>query len=55
MIDLGPHAGFIITAYAGVGLVIGALVAWILYDARRQRTRLTALEQKAPRGAGAQE
>lgn len=44
MIDLGPHAGFILWAYAGAAVAVGALIAWIVTDARRVERRLAALE-----------
>ena len=39
-IDLGPHAGFIWSAYGVVVLVIGALIAWLVFDGREQERRL---------------
>lgn len=47
--DLGPHAVFIWTAYAAVVVVLGALIAWHLYDGRRQRQRLVQLEARGVR------
>jgi heme exporter protein D len=44
MIDLGPHAVFIIGAYAGTALVILMMIALYLGDARRQNARLVTLE-----------
>jgi heme exporter protein D len=41
---LGPHAGFIVAAYAVAVLVITALIAWIVLDHRAQQRRLAALE-----------
>jgi heme exporter protein D len=38
--DLGPHAAFIWTAYGTVVLVLGALVAWLIFDGREQQRRL---------------
>ncbi len=46
MMDLGPHAGFIWAAYGVAALVLGALMAWIQFDARRQRQLLVDLEAK---------
>ena len=34
--DLGPHAGFIIAAYATAALVVIGLIAWVLADHRDQ-------------------
>ncbi len=46
MMDLGPHAGFIWAAYGAASLVLGALSAWIQFDARRQRNLLVDLEAR---------
>jgi len=43
-VNLGPHAAFIIAAYAVAALVVGALIAWIVLDYRAQKRRLGALE-----------
>jgi len=51
MIDLGPHAAFIIWAYLGVALGVIGLLAWTLFDARATAARLAALEARAPRRA----
>ena len=42
-IDLGPHASFIWSAYGMVVVVIGALIAWLVYDWREQDRRLASL------------
>jgi heme exporter protein D len=44
MPDLGPHAVFIVAAYAGVALLVLALIGWVALQARRVRARLAALE-----------
>ena len=44
ILDLGPHTPFILWAYGIAVLVIGALIAWIAIDQRRQRRLLAALE-----------
>ena len=44
MIDLGPHASFIISAYLGVALVTLGLIVATIADAHRQKSRLKALE-----------
>ena len=44
--DLGPHADFIISAYAVAVLIIGAMVAWVLIDHRRQTRILADLEER---------
>jgi len=42
--NLGPHAAFIIAAYAAAILVVGGLVAWVWLDFRAQRRVLGDLE-----------
>ncbi|SFJ91124.1 heme exporter protein D [Bosea sp. OK403] len=49
MSSLGPHAGFILASYGAVVLILGGLIAAILFDHRAQKRALAALEQ---RGAG---
>ncbi len=44
MIDLGPHADFILAAYLGVAVTVVVLVGWLVWQARRVRARLAALE-----------
>ena len=44
--DLGPHAAFIVGAYAVALLIVAALVGWVLIDHRRQRQILSELETK---------
>jgi heme exporter protein CcmD len=44
MIDLGPHAVFIVWAYIGVALGVAGLIGWTLLDARRTARRLAELE-----------
>jgi heme exporter protein D len=41
--NLGPHAGFIIAAYAVAALVIIGLIAWVELDNRAQRKHLKKL------------
>lgn len=43
---LGPHAAFILAAYALASIVIGGLVLWVLADHFAQRRALAALEAK---------
>jgi heme exporter protein D len=43
--NLGPHAAFIISAYAIATTVIGAVIAWVLLDYRRQLRILSELEE----------
>ena len=42
--DLGPHATFIVGAYAVAALIVAGLVIWVLVDQRRQRRILRDLE-----------
>ncbi len=42
--DLGPHAAFIVTAYAaGVGIVV-VMILWVMLDRRRLSRVLAELE-----------
>ena len=43
--DLGPHAGFIVTAYAVAGAVVAGLIAWIVADHRAQTRSLEDLDR----------
>jgi heme exporter protein D len=43
--DLGPHAGFIVAAYAVAAAVVAALVAWIVLDHRAQTRHLADLDR----------
>ena len=43
--NLGPHAGFIIAAYAIAALVVIGLIVWVELDNRAQRRHL----KRAPR------
>jgi heme exporter protein D len=42
--DLGPHATFIVIAYAVVWAIVALLVAWVVSDYRRQLRTLRRLE-----------
>jgi heme exporter protein D len=44
--DLGPHAAFIVTAYAAAVVIIGGLIAWVLLDHRAQLRKLAELEAR---------
>ena len=44
--DLGPHASFIVAAYAMAALVVAGLIAWVLADYRAQRRALADLEAR---------
>jgi heme exporter protein D len=41
--DLGPHADFIIAAYAVAALVVIGLIVWVEADNRAQRRKLAGL------------
>jgi len=49
VIDLGPHAVFIVGAYAGVAVGLLGAVLWVVLDARRVAARLAALEARGIR------
>ena len=44
--DLGPHAAFIVTAYATAVLVVVMLIVWVLVDYRAQKRNLEGLEAR---------
>ena len=44
MMDLGPHASFIVTSYIVVVVVVTALIGWVIADYRRQRATLAELD-----------
>lgn len=44
--NLGPHADFIIAAYAVTVFVVAALVAWIVFDYAAQRRIIGDLEER---------
>jgi heme exporter protein D len=47
--DLGPHAAYIWTAYAVVALGLAGLVAWLIFDGRRQQRLVDELEARGVR------
>jgi len=49
MIDLGPHAPFIIWAYIGVAVAVGALIVHTVLDRNRVEKRLRTLEAQGLR------
>jgi len=49
MPDLGPHAVFIVAAYAGVALVTAALIAWVAWNSASVKRRLAAREAQGIR------
>jgi heme exporter protein D len=42
--NLGPHASFIIAAYAVAVLVVAGLIVWVEFDNRAQRRHLKKLQ-----------
>lgn len=44
--SLGPHANFILLAYAAAAVVLAALVLWVTADYRAQRRAIESLEAK---------
>jgi heme exporter protein D len=46
MTPLGPHADFIVAAYAVALVVIVALIVWVLVDYQSQQRLLGDLEQR---------
>jgi heme exporter protein D len=43
---LGPHADFIVAAYAVTAFVVAALIAWVVLDHSAQRRMLGNLEER---------
>ena len=44
--NLGPHADFIVAAYAVTIFVVAALIGWVLLDYSAQRRVLGELEER---------
>ncbi|MEA2934725.1 MAG: heme exporter protein [Variibacter sp.] len=44
--QLGPHASFILAAYAVAGIIVLGLIAWAMTDYRTQQRQLAELEQR---------
>lgn len=49
MMDLGPHASFIVAAYVATFTIVGLLMAWLAYDGKVQRRRIAELEARGVR------
>ncbi|MDX2290333.1 MAG: heme exporter protein CcmD [Hyphomicrobiaceae bacterium] len=47
--DLGPHATFILAAYALVALVLAGLALWLWLDGRQQANLIADLERRGVR------
>jgi len=46
MMDLGPHAAFIVGAYMMATAVVAALVIWVTADHAAQKRALAELERR---------
>jgi heme exporter protein D len=44
--DLGPHAGFIMTAYAAAIVIVVGLVVWVMLERRHLTRAVDDLEAK---------
>jgi heme exporter protein D len=44
--DLGPHANFIVAAYAVAAIIMGALVLWVFADYRSLEHSIAELEAR---------
>ena len=44
--NLGPHADFILAAYAATAFIVAALITWIVLDYSAQRRVLGDLEER---------
>ena len=44
--DLGPHVGFIISAYAIAAGVVAALIVWVIADHLAQNRALAELDRR---------
>jgi heme exporter protein D len=55
MTDLGPHAAFIIAAYAVTFIALAALAFFIVEDDRRQRRELADLGARGIKRRSAEE
>ena len=45
MSSLGPHADFIVAAYAAAALIIAGVIGWVALDYRTQRAMLSDLDK----------
>jgi heme exporter protein D len=49
MIELGPYAGYIVAAYAGVAVLVALLIGFVVWDARQVAAKLKNLEDRGVR------
>jgi heme exporter protein D len=47
--DLGPHAAYIWASYAIVAVALALLVAWLVWDGRRQQRLIDELDARGVR------
>ena len=52
MMDLGPHAGFIVAAYAAAAIIVSALVLWVFADYRSLVRSIAELEARGSKKRG---
>jgi len=45
-VDLGPHAGFIVIAYAAAIVIVAGLIVWVVLDRRHLTRAVDELEAK---------
>ena len=45
-LDLGPHADFIVAAYAVAAVVLILMIGWVMLDYRTQKQKLATLESQ---------
>jgi heme exporter protein D len=48
-LNLGPHADFIVAAYAVTAFVVAALIAWVVLDYSVQQRMLGILDKRGVR------
>jgi heme exporter protein D len=46
MMNLGPHASFIITAYATAGIILALLIGWVVTEHRSLKRTLSDLDAR---------
>ena len=46
MMNLGPHAAFIVAAYSAAIAILAVLIGWIMLDYRAQHRILADLEKR---------
>lgn len=47
--DLGPHAAFIWASYGAFVVIVGLLIGWTFFDAKRQADALADAERRGLR------